>query len=85
MQFNFQIQGDPKDLAALTRQLQELCGVLELTFNENESLRLVELHVEPDKVESGRLYFADGTDWDPGSGRGVYCYDSDGPTWRFLG
>lgn len=55
------------------------------TFEGNEVLQLQELHVEPAKFLHGRFYFADGTDWDPGSGRGVYMYDSSGPTWRFLG
>ena len=58
---------------------------VEETFAENEVLQLVELHAEPAKLLHGRLYFADGSDWDPGSGRGCYLYDSSGPTWRFLG
>ena len=55
------------------------------TFEENEILRLVELHEVPKKLLHGRMYFADGADWDPGSGRGCYLYDAAGPTWRFLG
>lgn len=39
----------------------------------------------PTKPEHGRIYFANGTTWNPGSGRGFYGYDATGPTWRFLG
>lgn len=47
--------------------------------------RIFVLHVEPTKPQDGELYYADGTNWDPGSGRGAYRYDSSGPTWEFMG
>lgn len=31
-------------------------------------------HVEPAKAREGQLVFADGTDWNPSSGKGVYVY-----------
>lgn len=34
------------------------------------------VHEEPDKPREGDLRFADGTDWDPGAGKGVYIYMS---------
>lgn len=42
-----------------------------------------ELHVAPSKPESGVIYYADGTDWDPGSGKGLYYYD--GSSYNLLG
>lgn len=40
-----------------------------------EPARKVEfLHVEPDKKRDGTMVGADGTDWNPGSGEGVYVY-----------
>ncbi len=33
-------------------------------------------HVVPDKPRNGMLIEADGTDWDPGSGAGLYIYRS---------
>jgi hypothetical protein len=33
-------------------------------------------HVAPLKPRDGDFRFADGTDWNPGSGRGIYYYDS---------
>ncbi len=37
----------------------------------------------PLKIKAGDLRVADGVNWNPGSGAGVYCYD--GVTWRYLG
>lgn len=85
MAFSFQVSGNSEKVGLLVQEIQRLCTALELAFNENETLVLEELHVEPEKLQAGRLYFADGSDWDPGSGRGVYCWDATGPTWRLLG
>ena len=46
-------------------------------------LQLFERNEEPDKPFTGQLVLADGTNWNPGSGRGFYGYD--GSIWRFLG
>jgi hypothetical protein len=48
-------------------------------------LELVEYHVVPEKPFNGLKVIADGTDWNPGSGRGVYWYDGDTSSWKFLG
>jgi hypothetical protein len=39
-------------------------------------------NVEPDKVYDGMLVVADGTNWDPGSGAGMYYYQDS--SWRFV-
>jgi hypothetical protein len=31
-------------------------------------------HTAPDKLVEGMVRVADGTDWDPGSGAGIYLY-----------
>ncbi len=41
-------------------------------------------HVAPDKPRTGMEIYADGTNWNPGSGEGKYVYKSGG-TWVFLG
>lgn len=33
---------------------------------------------EPDKPRQGQMVYADGTNWDPGSGEGVYYYSAGG-------
>lgn len=39
--------------------------------------------VAPTKPRAGDIRFADGTKWNPGSGKGFYGYD--GATWKLLG
>lgn len=41
-----------------------------------------ELHEEPVKPFVGLTAYADGTDWNPGSGEGLYVYKSGG--WTFI-
>ncbi len=41
-------------------------------------------NVAPEKPRNG-IYYADGTDWNPGSGRGIYRYDESTETYSFLG
>lgn len=41
------------------------------------------LYTAPAKPTNGQIVIADGTSWNPGSGKGVYCY-VDG-VWKFLG
>ena len=36
------------------------------------------LHVAPEKPQIGQIEYADGTDWDPASGEGLYEYKSTG-------
>lgn len=41
-------------------------------------------HREPTRPRAGMLVVADGTDWNPGSGEGLYRFTSGG-TWKYLG
>jgi len=36
-------------------------------------LQLEVLHSEPERPQDGMIAFADGTDWNPGTGAGVYA------------
>jgi hypothetical protein len=45
-------------------------------------------HIAPDRKFDGLTEFADGTDWNPGDGRGMYYWDSDAGAsgeWIFMG
>ena len=44
---------------------------------------LDQVHAEPDKPRDGDIRLADGSDWNPGGGQGVYCYYNS--TWNRLG
>ena len=43
---------------------------------------LPQLNAAPSRVEDGLVVYADGTNWDPGSGEGVYAYYNS--TWNKL-
>jgi len=42
----------------------------------NAQITIPVLTAEPSKPQVGQVVIADGTNWNPGSGRGLYYYDS---------
>ena len=49
----------------------------------NQSIfRLEPVHIEPSRPRKGDVRYADGTDWNPGSGEGIYWYN--GTSWAKL-
>ena len=40
-----------------------------------------ETFVAPAKPRTGMLRLADGTNWNPGAGRGIYFYDENSSSW----
>ena len=52
----------------LARELRRISNAFRLIADGYRPV----LHVEPVRPEDGMIVFADGTDWDPGSGEGVY-------------
>ena len=71
-------QGDLESLRSfVAAEFQRLA--LDLEANQVESVQLVERYSAPVKPREGLVVFADGTSWNPGSGRGVYVYSSS--TW----
>ncbi len=50
---------------------------------DTDTWRLKEWNEEPDKLYDGVIIFADGTNFDPGNGRGFYGYYA--AAWHFLG
>ena len=62
----------------------ELNKVGDIIFNL-DTLRLEQTNVEPSKARDGDIRYADGTNWNPGSGRGIYVYiDDASPAWEKL-
>ena len=59
-------------LLTLERRIEELQDQLTELINNLSAVRTS----APKKVREGLLAFADGTYWDPGSGRGLYQYVS---------
>lgn len=70
----------PTTVDDLPRYLEgELARIAEaLNAPDVESVRLKTWNVEPDKPREGHVYRADGTNWNPGSGEGIYEYTSGG-------
>lgn len=72
---------DAKDLPAFL--MQELQRISDAGVSAVDLMKLSVQHRAPKKYGDGTLVLADGTDWNPGSGGGVYCYRAG--AWRFLG
>jgi hypothetical protein len=72
---------DPKALAQVVRD--ELARIAQEFNAERASVRLQVLHAEPARPREGMVCAFDGTDYDPGSGEGIYVYRSG--AWVFLG
>lgn len=68
-------------LEVLSRELLSLAE--SLAFSED--LILPYLHVEPEKVVAGMVVLADGADWNPGSGAGMYRRNEANSAWVFVG
>lgn len=62
------------------QELQQISGALALLFGGNV---LETRNVAPTKPRAGMLALADGVNWNPGGGAGVYCYY--GAAWHLLG
>lgn len=76
----------PRPVPSSPEQMSEfLMGELERLSQElgarQDLLRLGETFVAPKKPREGDIRFADGTRWNPGSGRGFYGYSSVALGW----
>jgi hypothetical protein len=57
---------------------------LEQKLQELDHIRFAKTFAEPAKLRDGLIVYADGVEWDPGSGIGLYRYEA-GTGWEFLG
>lgn len=64
----------PTDLKEIPRFLAEELQRLANELYASPARTIEFLDVAPAKPREGMLYGADGTNWNPGSGKGVYCY-----------
>lgn len=74
------VEGDAK---AVLRFVQDELRAMVLRLNTPQEVRLTPQHVEPERPREGMLVLADGTDWNPGSGVGLYRYT--GVAWEMIG
>lgn len=77
----------PGDAARLPAFLDQELSLLEKSQTDPRMMvRLIILNAEPRFVDDGRsvaMVFADGTNWNPGSGRGTYVGVPG--SWTFIG
>lgn len=64
--------------------IQRVLEVIILRINSPSEIRLEARHAEPDRPRHGMIVYADGTNWNPGSGEGIYYYKST-DVWTLLG
>lgn len=63
----------PRGLRAwLIAELRRIAG----SFANIDNLSLTPLAAEPERYENGDVVYADGANWNPGSGAGVYARES---------
>lgn len=74
-------QANPEDKENLLRYLFRELTRIAATF-DTVSNPIPTLHVEPAKLIEGTKVIADGTDWDPGNGNGLYIYMN--AAWVFI-
>jgi len=72
----------PDDLESLCDQLDREHNTIAQVFNLQDFVKLEETNVAPEKPRAGEVRYADGTNWNPGSGIGIYAYYSG--TWNKL-
>jgi hypothetical protein len=70
-----QFTGDPKDPTQLMNWLQNELGKIQAA-TKGKIIQLDQSNaVPPGSLSLGMIAFADGVNWNPGSGKGVYIYD----------
>lgn len=79
----YQPEDPPADPGQLQRFLREELRRIKAAYDALADGFLPPVYAPPAKPRDGMLRNADGTQWNPGSGKGLYRYD--GTTWKFLG
>lgn len=65
----------PADVGIMRYVINELYKIAKVfAAPETEEVLFTIRHAEPAKLAEGLIVYADGTDWNPGAGRGLYEY-----------
>ena len=73
----------PADIKELAAYIERNNQAIKIAISLLAAGHLDETHVAPTKPRTGDIRLADGTDWDPGTGQGVYAYYNS--AWNKLG
>lgn len=79
----FEVESPPQDPNMLAEYLRRQLELIAVNFEMVSGIQLDRLHVAPVKPRTGMIVLADGTDWNPGGGQGVYAYYAG--AWNKLG
>ncbi len=83
----FQVTQAPVTVKALAgwavRELTRLANYL--ITPQVRSVTFEVLHAEPPQMYPGMVVVADGSDWNPGSGAGMYRRNANNASWTFIG
>lgn len=63
-------------LEAIQSYLEEELLAISRHFSETTAIDLRPVNTPPLRPREGMIIFADGTNWNPGAGKGVYTYSS---------
>ena len=65
----------PSDLQALRSWLINELGLISASLSNPDVVAVffTELNAPPERIYETQTVFADGTNWNPGAGRGLYC------------
>lgn len=75
--------GDPPiDAVQLQIFLREELAKMSATFSLVAAGHIDQTYVAPAKPRDGDIRYADGTSWDPGSGKGLYMHN--GSVWTLI-
>ena len=69
---------EPQDLGIYV--VTELKRLADIVLNQ-AYFRLERTHVAPTKPRGGDVRYADGSNWDPGSGEGIYFFKESTTAW----
>lgn len=75
----------PSEASELPGWLLQELHALSTILQQMQTQQVDECAVAPSKPRTGMIVLANGTTWNPGSGRGYYGYDATTAAWRFLG
>jgi len=74
----------PTNAEDMPTYIYSLVGMLQFIITDLHYSLYVHAHNAPDKLVDGMIRRADGSDWDPGSGEGLYQYNEDTAAWTKL-
>lgn len=63
-------------LESIQRYLEQELLALSRDLRETQALELRPINAAPSRPRDGMIVYADGTNWDPGSGEGIYAREN---------